>query len=115
MSGIDSMYYVHKHLTERDLLEQLAEECGELEQASLKLIRAKGYSSNITPKSEHEATEQLKEEAIDVCMILRMLGCLPHHSTVENSPRVHTLRCLHKGLSEGRHLLPVYGKIMSKK
>ena len=25
------------------------------------------------------------------------------------------LRCLHKGLSEGRHLLPVYGKIMSKK
>lgn len=54
------MYYVHKHLTERDLLEQLAEECGELAQASLKLIRAKGYSSNVTPKSEHEATEQLK-------------------------------------------------------
>lgn len=87
MSGIDSMYYVHKHLTERDLLEQLAEECGELAQASLKLIRAKGYSANVTPKSEHEATEQLKEEAIDVCMLLRILSCLPHRDTVENSPK----------------------------
>ena len=87
MSGIDSMYYVHKHLTERDLPEQLAEECGELTHASLKLIRAKGYSSNITPKSEQEATEQLREEAIDVCMLLRILGCLPHRDTVEKSQK----------------------------
>ena len=101
MSGIDSMYYVHKHLTERDLLEQLAEECGELAQASLKLIRAKGYSSNATPKSERDATEQLKEEVIDVCMLLRILGCLPHHSTVENSPKwerwENRLKAGHKG------------------
>lgn len=87
MSGIDSMYFVHKHLMERDLLEQLAEECGELSHAALKLIRAKGYNANVTPKSEHEAEENLREEAIDVCMLLRILGFEVPWTVVENSPK----------------------------
>lgn len=87
MSGIDSMYFVHKHLAERDLLEQLAEECSELSKAALKLIRAKGYSGNATPKDVHESEENLREEAIDVCMLLRILGYEVPRSVAENSPK----------------------------
>ena len=42
---------VRNKLSDRELLEALAEECSEAAQAALKLIRAKGYSNNVTPTS----------------------------------------------------------------
>ena len=69
-------------LSERELLEQLAEECAELSQAALKAVRAKGYSTNWTPKSKDEAQADLIEEARDVMSVLYLLGILPNN--VEN-------------------------------
>lgn len=58
--------YIVKKLSERDLLEQLAEEASELSQAALKLIRAAKYSDNVTPVKEEEAIENLVTEFNDV-------------------------------------------------
>ena len=67
-------YQLVSDLPDRDLLEQLAEESGELSQAALKLIRAQGMSQNPTPISEDEAMHSLIEEANDVLIILVILG-----------------------------------------
>ena len=65
--------YVKEKLTERELLEQLAEEAAELSQAALKLIRAKGYSNNVTPTSEGDAEDNLFEEFRDVVVVFYLL------------------------------------------
>lgn len=69
--------YVHAILGERTKLEALAEECAELTQAALKLIRAKLDNENLTPVSEDEAIANLTEEAADVCGCLYLLGIFP--------------------------------------
>lgn len=58
--------YIAGALSERDLLEQLAEEASELSQAALKLIRAAKYSDNVTPVKEEEAATNLVTEFNDV-------------------------------------------------
>lgn len=60
--------HIAKTLSERDLLEQLAEETSELSQAALKLIRAAKYSDNVTPVKEQEAIENLVMEFNDVLL-----------------------------------------------
>lgn len=76
---------IRDRLTERELLELLAEESAELSQAALKLIRAKGYSDNATPKTVKECEESIVEEVADVLMVLEVLGFeLPN---IENNPK----------------------------
>lgn len=58
--------YILKALTERDLLEQLAEEASELAQAALKLIRAAEMNNNPTPRTKENAVNNLVEEFYDV-------------------------------------------------
>ena len=64
---------VQRQLSQRELLEQLAEESAELAQASLKLIRAKGLSENCTPTTLSEANKNFYEEFQDVLMVMRLL------------------------------------------
>lgn len=54
------------------LLEQLAEECGELTQAALKLARLK-RGENPTPKSEMQCIAGLTEEIADVELCIDLL------------------------------------------
>lgn len=64
----ESFKYVSENLTEREKLEQLAEEAAELAQAALQLIRAKKLSNNSTPMTEDDANMNLAEEIDDVIM-----------------------------------------------
>ena len=65
--------YIRKNLSEREMLEQLAEEASELSQAALKLIRAKKLSNNVTPKTEQEAVLALAEEITDCCIVIDLV------------------------------------------
>lgn len=60
--------FVREKLTDRDILEQLAEEASELSQASLKAIRACGMSNNATPIKMDNALDNVIEEMGDVAM-----------------------------------------------
>jgi septum formation topological specificity factor MinE len=59
-------YYINKHLSRRELLEQLAEESAELAQAALKLCRALEDAHNRTETTQREAVENMAEELVDV-------------------------------------------------
>ena len=63
---MDRMNEVIKKYGEEYMLRQLAEECNELSQAALKLIRARRKE---TPMREDEARERLVEEIADVLMM----------------------------------------------
>ena len=65
--------YIFGVLSERELLEQLAEEAAELSQAALKLIRAEGLSNNTTPISAGQARTNLQEEFSDILMVAELL------------------------------------------
>lgn len=68
------MDYILNKLDERTLLEQLAEEASELSQAALKLIRAKGLSENVTPKTEDGVMQNLAEEMMDCSIVMALLS-----------------------------------------
>ena len=76
--------YILDTLNDRDLHELLAEECSELAQASLKMIRASGCTHNVTPISFEKARQKVIEEAGDVLMLLDALNILPE-TTLDNS------------------------------
>lgn len=59
-------------LTLEELLCQLAEECGELAQAALKLRRALD-GKNPTPRTEQECIENLAEEHADVELVFALI------------------------------------------
>lgn len=65
--------FVRNTLSERELLEQLAEECNELAKATLKRIRAEKMSGNITPTTKLEAWDNFIEEQKDVISVLWLL------------------------------------------
>ena len=65
--------YILSVLSERELLEQLAEEAAELSQAALKLIRAEGLSNNTTPITAGQARTNLQEEFSDILMVAELL------------------------------------------
>lgn len=79
----DAKGYVAAHLGRRAALEGLAEECCELAQAALKLIRAID-GENPTPVSEEKCVEKLHEEAGDVLMLLEFLGIVEGRTTADN-------------------------------
>ena len=64
------MKEIVKKYGEEYMLRQLAEECTELAQAALKLIRARRKE---TPMREDEAKEHLIEEVADVTVMLKGL------------------------------------------
>lgn len=66
--------FIQNKLTERELLEQLAEEASELSQAALKLIRAAGMNNNPTPISKEDALDNFIEEFYDVYNAWCLLG-----------------------------------------
>lgn len=71
--NMEYISYVRKILDERTKLEQLAEEAAELSKACLKLIRAGGFSNNVTPVDREEALRNLHEELADVSMCYYLL------------------------------------------
>ena len=75
--------YVRNHLPNRVLLEGMAEECCELAQAALKLIRAVD-GINPTPASPEACLEKLHEEVGDVLMVIEALGLIHDGMTAGN-------------------------------
>lgn len=67
--------YIRSMLSDRELLEQLAEEAAELGQAALKLIRATGVTRNPTPVDVGEASLALEEEFEDVVAAMSAFLC----------------------------------------
>ena len=68
----DAKRFIKGKVPTTEILAGLAEECGELVQASLKLRRI-FIKENPTPVSEEEAIENLHEEIADVLLYIRML------------------------------------------
>ena len=85
------------------VLEQLAEECSELAQASLKYARLL-RGENPTPKTEAECLESLTEEMADVylCMNLIMFAGVAGAETVEHITSEKFARW-HKRIQEAHH------------
>lgn len=65
--------YIREHLSQEELLCQLAEEASELVQAALKVVRILN-GNNPTPVSEQEAYKNLSEEIVDISVCLAVLG-----------------------------------------
>ena len=80
--------YIRQVLSERDLAEQLAEECSELAKASLKMIRAGGMSANITPTSVMDAMANFHEEQKDVVSVLWLLTMDERYAYIDDYPKV---------------------------
>lgn len=74
-SRIDKTKIVCDTIGIKAVLEQLTEECAELQQACLKLIR-KIDDTNPTPKTKDEIIENIKEEIADVQLCIE---CLPEY------------------------------------
>ena len=79
--------FVRNKLSERELLEQLAEECNELAKASLKLIRACGMSENTTPISKMDAYSNFMEERKDVASVLWLLTGSEWYAYIDGYPK----------------------------
>ena len=79
--------YIRQVLPERDLAEQLAEECSELAKASLKMIRAGGMSANITPITRREAYDNFVEEQKDVISVLWLLTMDERYAYIDDYPK----------------------------
>lgn len=65
MTQIEKLRFIRDHLSEEDILCQIAEEAAELAQAALKLQRAK-MGTNPTPVDVDSAKHKLLEEIADV-------------------------------------------------
>ena len=66
MKNEDCLEYISEHLTDREALEQLAEEAAELAQAAMKLCRTLEDSHNPTSISHVVGWRHLDEELVDV-------------------------------------------------
>ena len=80
--------YVRDTLPDRDLLEQLAEECNELSKASLKLIRPLKLNKNATPISKVEAYDKFIEEQKDVISVLWLLTNSDRYAYIDGYPKM---------------------------
>ena len=81
------MKEIVKKYGEDYMLRQLAEECTELAQAALKLIRARRKE---TPMREDEAKEHLIEEVADVTVMLKGL-----YDTMFDAPMMDAVNDFH--------------------
>ena len=79
--------YIQNTLTNRELLDQLAEECNELAKASLKKIRADGMSANMTPTSRDDAYDNFEEEQKDVVSVLWLLTGNERYAYIDDYPK----------------------------
>ena len=79
--------FVRNTLSERELLEQLAEECNELAKASLKMIRAGSMSNNMTPTSRDDACDNFEEEQKDVISVLWLLTGNERYAYIDGYPK----------------------------
>jgi hypothetical protein len=66
MKNEDCLEYISEHLTDREALEQLAEEAAELAKAALKTCRTLEDSHNPTSVSHADGWRHLDEELVDV-------------------------------------------------
>ena len=76
MQEMSNKEYIKSRLSNRALLEQLAEESAELCQAALKAIRV-GCNENPTPLTIEQAGKNLAEELFDVLIVADILGVVP--------------------------------------
>lgn len=74
MQRMSNKEYIKSRLSNRALLEQLAEEAAEVSQAALKLIRTMPNSENPTPVTFNQACEDLTQELFDVVIASDILG-----------------------------------------
>ena len=72
------MNEIRKKVPLTEILAGLAEECGELVQAALKLRRVFD-KTNYTPMTEEEAIENLYEEIADVKLYMSMIDINPQY------------------------------------
>lgn len=72
MTVNEKLRYIRDHLSEEDILCQLAEEAAELAQAALKLRRAM-TGANPTPIDVETAQNKLLEEIADVALVLNVM------------------------------------------
>lgn len=79
--------FVRNTLSERELLEQLAEECNELAKATLKRIRAEKMSGNVTPTTKLEAWDNFIEEQKDVISVLWLLTGNERYAYIDGYPK----------------------------
>lgn len=87
MQGMSNKEYIKSRLSNRALLEQLAEEAAEVSQAALKVIRAAKSSENPTPVTLDEAIDNTFQELQDVIIVADVLGFLPD-VTPDDDPKV---------------------------
>ena len=80
--------FVRNTLSERELLEQLAEECNELAKATLKRIRAEKMSGNVTPTTKLEAWDNFIEEQKDVISVLWLLTGNERYAYIDGYPKI---------------------------
>jgi len=73
MNYFEAMSIVSHQVSEKAMIEQLAEECAELSQSALKHIRAIG-NGNPTPKTPEETWRSMVEEFNDICLIANIIG-----------------------------------------
>lgn len=85
---------VSANLSSRAAYEGLAEECCELAQAALKMIRSVD-GGNPTPLSYADCAEKIEEEIGDVMMYLELLGHLPRGTTKDNPKWARWAQRLH--------------------
>lgn len=83
----DCRKYIQDTLSERELLEQLAEECMELGHVALKSIRAKELSPNATTLHRANAIVRFLEEQLDVMSILWLLTENKMYEHIKNYPK----------------------------
>ena len=74
MQEMSNKEYIKSRLSNRALLEQLAEEAAEVSQAALKLIRTMPNSENPTPVTFNQACEDLTGELYDIVIAADILG-----------------------------------------
>lgn len=72
MNITENIDYITKHLSECDILCQIAEEASELAKAALKLKRAI-EGTNPTPVTKKEAIENLVEEIADINLCIDII------------------------------------------
>lgn len=73
MNITENIDYITKHLSEGDILCQIAEEASELAKAALKFKRAI-EGTNPTPVTKKEAIENLVEEIADIELCLNIFS-----------------------------------------
>jgi NTP pyrophosphatase (non-canonical NTP hydrolase) len=108
MQGMSNKEYIKSRVSNRALLEQLAEEAAEVSQAALKLIRTMPNSENPTPVTFNQACEDLTQELFDVVIAADILGLtLSTEAIKDDHPKiVRWAERVRAKEGEGRATLP---------